>query len=158
VKKTKFILLVPVILLVIPMTGCNKKETISSSGGKAPVFASEYIGLMKVTRNIIGFPTPKTDSVVLLIDGTDYNLYITGARKTSLCDSRGAFFYSTVAKSVSLTPEGFTFDLCDTLRIPQGMFSATVTETALNFSGFHVVPESTDTVRYDFRLTVAPPR
>lgn len=158
-KIIRYILLSLSIVVAIASTGCDKEETVIGEDDPAPVFAAEYIGEMKVTRDIINYPTPYTDSVVLLIDGTTYDLFITSdPRSTSLCDSRGAFRYSTVAKSVVLELEDFTFDLCDTLRIPQGLFPATINGNSLNFNGSYVVPETADTILYEFKLIEAPPR
>lgn len=158
-KMLRYLLLANFIMVILAATGCDKEESVVGEDDNAPTFAPEYIGEMEVTKKVNGFPYERTDSVVLRIKGTSYELYITSdPRSTSLCDSRGAFMYSEETKSVFLGPEDFTFEGCDTVRIPQGLFPATVTKSALNFDGFQVLPGTNDTVEYVFKLVVAPPR
>ena len=85
-----------------------------------PEFVEIYHG--RLTANRISLAEKRTDSVSLLFEADRYGFeHFTSF--TGLCSSHGTH-YGQGTSTITFTPTGYTFQNCDSTRIPSGEFRA----------------------------------
>ena len=157
----RFFVLACLILSACLMLGCTESNNPTDDGQLIDIDGS-YTGTLKINRNnpIVGpdYREDHTDPVNLIINDKLFELSFISNGNTNLCNIEGDLDANTVTGFITLFKNAHTGSGCDSLRVPDGVFSAVFNNNDLDMEGFRIITDNNDvridSVYYTFDLTL----